>query len=73
MLMIGVMPLPALSSSSRSGTRSGSTNEPSTPPRRTTIPGRARLHRNGETLPSATSLGVMAMQPSARPGSDVSE
>ena len=73
MLMIGVMPLPALMNSSRSGSGSGSTNVPSTPPRRTIAPGRTRENRNGETLPPSTSLGVIAMQPSRRPGSEVSE
>ena len=29
--------------------------------------------RKGDTLPSGTSFGVMLMQPSGRPGSDVSE
>ena len=39
MLMIGVMPLPALMNSSFSGSGSGSTKSPSTPPRRTIVPG----------------------------------
>ena len=43
--MIGVMPLPALTNSSRSGTRSGNTNSPSTPPRETIVPGRPRRTR----------------------------
>ena len=71
--MIGVMPLPALTNSSRSGSGSGSTNVPSTPPKRTIVPGRTPPHRNGETLPAGTSLGVIAMRPSARSGSEVSE
>ena len=41
MLMIGVMPLPALMKSNLSGSGSGSMNVPSTPPRRTIAPGRA--------------------------------
>ena len=45
MLMIGVMPLPALMNSSFSGTSSGSTKSPSTPPRPTSVPGRPRLTR----------------------------
>ena len=40
MLMIGVMPLPALMNSSLSGGGSGSTNAPSTPPSETIVPGR---------------------------------
>ena len=71
--MIGVIPLPALMNSSRSGSACGSVNVPSTPPRRTIVPGRTRPNRNGETLPSGTSFGVIAMQPSPRPGSEVSE
>ena len=39
MLMIGVMPLPALMNSSFSGSGSGRTKSPSTPPRRTIVPG----------------------------------
>ena len=42
MLMIGVMPLPALRNSAFSGVGSGITKLPSTPPRRTTSPGLAR-------------------------------
>ncbi len=38
MLMIGVMPLPALMKSSLSGSGSGSAKVPSTPPRRTITP-----------------------------------
>ena len=73
MLMIGVIPLPALMKSSFSGSGSGSTKSPSTPPRRTIAPGCAWRTRYGVTLPSSTSFGVMQMQPSARPGSEVSE
>ena len=73
MLMIGVIPLPALMNSSRRGNGSGSVNVPSTPPSRTIVPGRTRSHRNGETRPDSTSLGVIEMHPSARPGSEVSE
>ena len=73
MLMIGVMPLPALMNSRRRGGGSGSTKEPSTPPSRTSIPRRALVNMNGETLPDSTSLGVIAMHPSARRGSEVSE
>ena len=40
MLMIGVMPLPALMNSSFSGSGSGSTKSPSTPPSETIAPGR---------------------------------
>ncbi len=73
MLMIGVMPLPALMNSSRSGSGSGSTNSPSTPPSETIVPVRPRRTRYGETLPSSTFLTVMEMRPSLRSGSDVSE
>ena len=44
MLITGVMPLPALTKSSFSGTGSGSTKVPSTPPRRTISPGFAARH-----------------------------
>jgi hypothetical protein len=66
--MIGVMPLPALMNSSFSGSGSGSVNVPSTPPRRTIIPGRASRTNQGETTPSSTSLGVIEMQPSGGRG-----
>ena len=68
MLMIGVIPLPALMNSSRRGSGSGSTKVPSTPPSRTIVPGFTRLKRNGETLPDSTSFGVIAMHPSRAPG-----
>ena len=73
MLMIGVTPLPALMNSSERGNGSGSVKAPSTPPRRTIVPGRAWRTRYGDTLPVGTSFGVIEMQPSVRPGSDVSE
>ena len=73
MLMIGVMPLPALMNSSLSGSGSGSLNVPSTSHRRTIVPGCASRTSQGVTVPSSTSLGVMLMSPSGRPGSDVSE
>ena len=41
MLMIGVIPLPALTKSSLPGTGSGRTKVPSTPPSRTMSPGLA--------------------------------
>jgi hypothetical protein len=73
MLMIGVIPLPALMNSSLSGRSRGSTKAPSTPPRRTIDPGRASRTRWGDTFPASTSFGVMAIHPSGRPGSEVSE
>lgn len=73
MLMIGVMPLPALRKSIRWGGGSGSVKVPSTPPRRTIAPGRAALTRKGETTPLGSSSGVMEMKPSGRPGSEVIE
>ena len=73
MLMIGVIPLPALTNSSRSGTLSGSTKVPSTPPRRTIVPGLASRTTYGVTAPVSSSLGVMLMNPSGRPGSEVIE
>ena len=73
MLMIGVMPLPALMNSSLSGSGSGSRNSPSTPPSETIVPGPAAATRYGETLPSSTFLTVMLISPSSRAGSEVSE
>ena len=45
MLMIGVMPEPAETNRSFSGSSSGSTNSPSTPPSETMLPGRPRRTR----------------------------
>jgi hypothetical protein len=73
MLMIGVMPLPALMNSIFAGNGSGSVNAPSTPPSLTITPGRAVRTRYGETLPVPSSFGVMLMQPSGRAGSQVIE
>ncbi len=71
--MIGVIPDPAEMKRSFSGGGSGSTNVPSTPPRRTMSPGRAFWLKKGETMPSSTVFGVIEIQPSGRSGSDVSE
>ena len=68
MLMIGVMPLPALMNSSLADSGSGSVKAPSTPPSRTITPGLAVRTKYGETLPDSTSFGVMLMKPSGRPG-----
>ncbi len=65
MLMIGVIPLPALMKSSLSGTSSGRMNSPSIPPRPTIVPGSAST-RNGETWPESTRFGVMLISPSSR-------
>ena len=73
MLMIGVTPLPALMNSNRPGRGSGSWNVPSTSLRRTMVPGWASRTSQGVTTPSSTSLGVMLISPSGRPGSEVSE
>ena len=73
MLMIGVIPLPALMNSSFSGSSSGSTKSPSTPPSDTIAPTRPCRTRYGETTPSSTFLTVIEMHPSARPGAEVSE
>ena len=71
--MIGVIPLPALRNRSLPGSGSGSTKPPSTPPSETIAPGRPWRTRYGETTPLSTSFGVIEMQPSGRPGSEVSE
>ena len=62
MLMIGVIPLPALMKRSRSGISSGSTNVPSTPPSRTIVPGCASRTTYGVTAPDSRSFGVMLMK-----------
>ena len=74
MLMIGVIPLPALTKSSRSGRGSGRTKVPSTAAEADDVArARASRTRYGETLPASTSFGVIAISPSGRPGSVVSE
>ena len=73
MLMMGVMPLPALMNRIFSGTGSGSRKSPSTPPSPTRLPMGPLGHQDGETLPSSTRLTVIEMQPSSRLGSEVSE
>ena len=73
MLMIGVIPLPALMNSAAREPRRGARTSP--PPRRGArsspawprAPGTARPRR------SRSSFGVMLMQPSGRPGSEVIE
>ncbi len=69
--MIGVIPLPAQMNSTFSGRSSGSVKSPSTPPRRTIVPGSSFVVRWGETWPSGTSFGVIEMKSSE--GSEVSE
>ena len=73
MLMIGVIPLPALMNNSFSGRGSGSVKSPSTPPSPTMTPVRLSRTRYGDTFPSSTFLIVTEMQPSSRSGSEVSE
>ena len=68
MLMIGVMPLPALTKRSFSGSGSGSVKSPSTPPRLTMLPGLPRFTRHGDTTPSSTCFTVMLMKPSGAIG-----
>ncbi len=68
MLMIGVIPLPALMNSIFAGSGSGRVNTPSTSPRRTMSPGSSLRTRYGETTPFSTSLGVTLM--SRRPDRD---
>ena len=67
MLMIGVIPLPALMNRSLSGRSSGRVKSPSTPPSETIVPGRPRRTRYGETLPSSTFLTVIEIRPSVAP------
>ena len=50
------------------GTRAGSTNSPSTPPRRTIDPAAPGGPDSGDTSPASTSFGVMLIHPSRRPG-----
>ena len=56
MLMIGVMPLPALMKSSLRGGGSGSTKVPSTPPRRTMFAGPGVAHQIGRDLAGVDQL-----------------
>ena len=74
MLMIGVIPLPALMNSSFSGQLVGQHEVAlDAAERDDRCPGRPRRTRYGETLPSSTFLTVIEMQPSGRAGSEVSE
>ena len=58
MLMIGVIPLPALTNSNfdPAGSGSGSTNVPSTPPSRTIVPGRTPREEERRDLPVRDEL-----------------
>ena len=68
MLMIGVMPLPALMNSSRVGQRVGQHEVPSTPPRRTIVPGCAWRDEVRRDHALVDELGRDAMQPVGAPG-----
>ncbi len=58
MLMIGVIPLPALMNSSFAGGKgSGSTNVPSTPPSLTIVPGRTPAEQERRDLAAVDELG----------------
>ena len=71
--MTGVTPLPAVTNSSGCSTPPGARTRPVGGASRTTMPRRAWLTRCSDTSPPAMRLTVMAMRPSRRPGSDVSE
>ena len=73
MLMIGVMPLPALMNSILAGSGSGSVKTPSTSPSRTSSPGWIFSTRYGDTTPLSTFFGVTLIRPSSGCGSEVSE
>ena len=73
MLMIGVIPLPALMKIAFSGSGSGRQNVPSTSPRKTIEPGSACRVKYGDIFPVGTCLTVIETSPSGWLGSDVSE
>ena len=66
MLMIGVMPLPALMNNILGGSCSGRVNTPSTSPSRTTSPGLNLLHQIGRDHAAVYLLGRDADQPVLR-------
>ncbi len=63
MLMIGVMPLPALIISAFAGSGSGSPNSPSTAPRKTCAPGVHPRVKYGDMRPPSTCLIVTLTRP----------
>ncbi len=65
--------LPAVTNSSGCSTASGRTNSPAGGASRTSSPRRAWLTRCSDTSPPRMRLTVMAMRPSRRRGTDVSE
>ena len=73
MLMIGVMPLPALMNSIFDGSGSGSVKTPSISPSRTISPGRIFSHQVRRHHAAVDLLGRHADQAVLRPGSEVSE
>ena len=73
MLMIGVIPLPALMKTILSGIGLGRVNSPSTSLRRTMSPVLIVPTRYGYTVPDGTSLGLTLTRPSTGSGSEVSE
>lgn len=73
MLTIAVIPLPALTNSSFSGSGSGRANTPSTSLSRTMSLGAISRPRKGETVPVGTTFGVTLIRPSSECGSAVNE
>ena len=71
MPMTGVMPLPAVTNSSFSGTGSGSTNSPAGGPIRSSVPTGVCWASAPDTAPPGTAVTVMAS--SGSPGRDVAE
>ena len=73
MPITGVMPLPAVTNRTLAGPPAGRTKSPAAWSSCTSVPGRARRTRWLLTLPSGIALTVIAMQPSAAVGGEVSE
>ena len=73
MPITGVMPLPAVRNRILRGVAAGKVNSPAAWSSWTMVPTVARRTRWLETLPSGMALTVIAMQPSARSVSEVSE
>ncbi len=70
MPMTGVMPLPAVTNSSFSGTGSGSTNSPAGGPIRSSVPTGVRCASAPDTVPPGTAVTVTASTAVVRAGGD---
>ena len=73
MPITGVMPLPAVMNSRRSGSHSGSTKSPAGASICRRAPTRSSSLRWADTRPPAIALAVISMQPSSRSGAEAIE